>query len=51
MTILAEVTTKEDQLKAYDQQINELMTDDRVAKQASDSGLKMNNDNVIKATK
>ena len=51
LTIQAEVTTKEDQLKAYDQQINELMTDDRVAKQASDSGLKMNNDNVIKATK
>ena len=51
LTIQTEVSTKEDQLKAYDQQINELMTDDRVAKQANDSGLKMNNDNVIKASK
>ncbi|MGO2314630.1 MAG: septum formation initiator family protein [Pseudolactococcus laudensis] len=51
LTIQAEVSTKEDQLKAYDQQINELMGDDRVMKQARDSGLKQNNDNVIKATK
>ena len=51
LTIQLQVIIKEDKLKAYDQQINELMTDDRVAKQASDSGLKMNNDNVIKATK
>lgn len=51
LQIQAEVSTKEDQLKTYDQQINELMSEDRVIKQAKDSGLKVNNDNVIKATK
>lgn len=49
--IQTEVSTKEDQLKTYDQQINELMSEERVLKQANESGLKRNNDSVIKATK
>ncbi|GFH41709.1 cell division protein FtsL [Lactococcus hodotermopsidis] len=51
LEIQTEVSTKEDTLKLYDQQINELMNPDRVSGQAKDNGLKSNNENVIKATK
>ncbi|GFH39738.1 cell division protein FtsL [Pseudolactococcus insecticola] len=51
LDIQTKVSTKEDQLTTYNQQINELMSGDRVIDQANASGLKVNNENVIKATK
>ncbi|MDR1606097.1 MAG: cell division protein FtsL [Streptococcaceae bacterium] len=51
LKIQTDVSAKEEQLKNYDQQINELMSGDRVTTQAKDSGLKSNNENVIKASK
>lgn len=46
-----EVTTKETQLKTYDQKIDELMGKERVIKQANDNGIKSIPENVMKAIK
>ena len=46
-----EVTTKETQLKTYDQKTDELMGKERVIKQANDNGIKSIPENVMKAIK
>ena len=46
-----EVTTKETQLKTYDQKIDELMGKERVIKQANDNGIKSIPENVMTAIK
>ena len=45
------MTTKETQLKTYDQKIDELMGKERVIKQANDNGIKSIPENVMKAIK
>lgn len=51
LDVQTEVTTKETQLKTYDQKIDELMGKERVIKQANDNGIKSIPENVMKAIK
>lgn len=51
LDIQTQVSDKQDKIKMYDQKINELMSSDRVTKQANDNGIKSNPNNVMKATK
>jgi cell division protein FtsL len=51
LEIQTEVSSKEDRLKTYNQQITELLSGERALNQANDSGLKSNTENTIKATK
>lgn len=51
LDIQSQVSDKQDQMKMYDQKINELMSSDRVTKQANDNGIKSNPNNVMKASK
>ena len=50
LDIQSKVSDKQDQIKTYDQKINELMGSDRVTKQANDNGIKSNPNNVMKAS-
>lgn len=50
LDIQSKVSDKQDQIKTYDQKINELMGSDRVTKQANDNGIMSNPNNVMKAS-